>query len=461
MSTATQSASRPLGVLILGRKRPGFDQEWNQIMCRRALAALAGLGYTAIGAEVPVVDDITITAALDRLQQTGCQALVMLQPSMGHGQLALTVAQRWPDPVILWATPERPGDGKVSSCSLVGQHLWGSSLRQAGHPFEFVLGDPDDAELRADLVRAIAVARTAASLRFAKVGVVGTHVPGFIDIAADSFLIHRTLGTQLVPLSLPQFIERVNAIPAEAVEKDVQQVRELNLPLADVTLDALPINSRCYLAMRELIAEENLDALAIQCWPELPNILGQWPYLAIARLSTEGRAVAMEGDVDGCIGSLMHTLLGLGPGFLTDWLEHDRNTIFFWHPGMAPMQMCNPIGAPGGPTLAAHFNIVKPLVVDAQIRVNQPITISRLWRCDNRYHLTAIEGRTIAPRRQLTGNTALVELAESDIARHGSVHQRFDRLLHAGMPHHVLLAFGNHAEAFRRLARLLNLEWCS
>ena len=73
MSTATQSASRPLGVLILGRKRPGFDQEWNQIMCRRALAALAGLGYTAIGAEVPVVDDITITAALDRLQQTGCR----------------------------------------------------------------------------------------------------------------------------------------------------------------------------------------------------------------------------------------------------------------------------------------------------------------------------------------------------------------------------------------------------
>ena len=68
----------------------------------------------------------------------------MLQPSMGHGQLALTVAQQWPDPVVLWATPERPGDGKVSSCSLVGQHLWGSSLRQAGHAFELVYGDPDD-----------------------------------------------------------------------------------------------------------------------------------------------------------------------------------------------------------------------------------------------------------------------------------------------------------------------------
>lgn len=459
--SASDSASRPLGVLILGRKRPGFDQEWNQIMCRRALAALTEMGFNAIGAEAPVVDDTTINATLDRLQQAHCQALVMLQPSIGHGQLALTIAQRWADPIVLWATPERPGDGKVSSCGLVGQHLWASSLRQAGHPFEFVLGDPGDAQLRSELARAIAIARTAGSLRTAKVGVVGTHAPGFIDLAADPFLVRRALGMQLMPLSLVQFIERAQAVPAEAVEQDVAQVRAMKLPLGDVTEDTLPMNSRCYLAMRELIAEENLDGLALQCWPELPNVLGQWPYLAIARLSTEGRAVAMEGDADGCIGSLMHLLLGLGSGFLSDWLEHDRDTIFFWHGGMAPMQMCNAIGTPGGPTLANHFNLVKPLVVDAQIRAGEAVTVSRLWRCDNRYHMTAFEGRTIAPRRQLTGNTALVELYESDIARYGTVPERFDRLLHAGMPHHVLITFGNHAETFRRLARALRIEWLS
>jgi L-fucose isomerase-like protein len=446
-------------VLILGRKRPGFDQEWNQIICRRSVEALHSLGYTTVGAEAPVIDDATIVAALDRIQQAGCEALVMLQPSMGHGQLALTVAQRWADPVVLWATPERPRDGKVSSCSLVGQHLWGASLRQAGHPFELVYGDPDDATLRAELVRAIAIAHTTAGLRISKVGVIGTHVPGFIDMAADSFLIRRTLGLQLVPLSLPQFIERVHAVPEEAVGRDVQRVLDLKLPLVDVTEDALPVNSRCYLAMLELIEEEGLDGLALQCWPELPNILGQWPYLAIARLSTEGRAVAMEGDVDGCIGSLMNSLLGLGPGFLTDWLEHDRNTIFFWHPGMAPMDMCNPIGTEGGPALAKHFNIVKPLVVNAQIRVDQPVTITRLWRCDNKYNMMAMEGRTLPPRRKLTGNSVLVELSESNGALGGGVPERFDRLLHAGMPHHVLLSFGKHAETFRRLARALQLEW--
>src|SRR5271156_3744875 len=119
-------AAHPLGVLILGRKRPGFDQEWNQIVCRSSLAALAGAGYVCVGADAPVVDDATVNAALDKIQLAGCTALVMLQPSIGNGQLALTVAQRWADPIILWATSERPGDGKVSSCSLVGQHVWAS-----------------------------------------------------------------------------------------------------------------------------------------------------------------------------------------------------------------------------------------------------------------------------------------------------------------------------------------------
>jgi len=448
---ASPAGGNPLGVLILGRKRPGFDQEWNRIICARSLAVLGSLGYTCVGAEAPVVDDATIRGAIERIRRAGCEGLVMLQPSMGHGQMAHTVAQEWPDPVVLW---ERPGDGKVSSCSLVGQHLWGSSLRQSGHPFELVYGDPDDVTLQAELTQSIALARTVTRLRHAKVGMIGTHVPGFIDLAVEPFLLRRTLGVQLSPLSLPMFIERVRSLTEDAVAADVRRVLELQLPMVDgVTVDDLAINSRCYLAMLEWIEEEGLDGLAIQCWPELPNLLGQWPYLAVARLSTEGRAIAIEGDLDGCISSLINRLLGLGPSFLTDWLEHDRETIFFWHPGMAPLDMCDAPGCEGAPALAAHFNIVKPLVANGRIRAGEPVTVTRLWRCDNRYHLTAFEGQTVEPRRNVTGNTALVRLAKPGVP------ELFDRLVHAGMPHHVLVSFGSHAGTMRRLARLLDLGW--
>jgi L-fucose isomerase-like protein len=182
----------------------------------------------------------------------------------------------------------------------------------------------------------------------------------------------------------------------------------------------------------------------------LPEMIGQWPYLAVARLTAEGHAVAIEGDVDGAIAQLMGNTLGLGHGFLTDWLEHDEHTIFLWHPGMAPLDM---IGERGGPMLAKHFNIVKPLVVDGELRENQPVTIARLWHCDGEYRMTAFEGKSIASKRRLTGNTALVEVDGP------SVPERFEVLIHEGMPHHVLMYYGHCGDALRRLARLLKVRW--
>lgn len=454
MKTADSVADQnPVGILILGRKRPGFDQEWNKIICRRSVAAIENMGFRCVGQDAPVIDDVTLRAALDGIRAAGCDSLVMLQPSMGNGQLALSLAQAWSGPIVLWATPERPADGKVSSCSLVGQHLWASMLRQANHPFELVYGDPDDAALQAELARAISLSRTVLRLKSAKIGVVGTYAPGFIDLVTDPFLLRRSLGAQLHALSLPQFIDRVNRLDRNAVEEDVKAVRSLGLPLLDVQDGDLEMNSRCYLAARELMREESLDALSIQCWPELPEVLGQWPYLAISRLTAEGLAVSMEGDVDGAIAEWIGNSLGVGHAFLTDWLEHDDSTIFFWHPGMAPLSMCHPIGDPDGPALARHFNIVKPLVVDGELQTEKPVTVVRLWHCDNEYRLTAFEGKSVPSRRKITGNSLLVEISGSGVV------DRFDTLVHEGMPHHVLLYYGHCAEAHRRLARLLGIRW--
>jgi L-fucose isomerase-like protein len=443
-----------LGLLTIGRKRPGFDQQWNEITRAAADEALAACGFEVTRAPLPVVDDATTREAIGLIRAAGCEALVVLQPSLGNGQLALTVSQEWDAPLVLWATPERAESEIVSSCSLVAQHLWASVLRQAGRPFELVYGDPGDSATREALGTAAAICRAAGSIRHAKVGLVGQHAPGFLNMAADGALIRRTLGAQLHPLSLPQFFERARGIDEKAVAADVARVKEMKLPMKDVTGEDLAINSRYYLALAELMAEEQLDAMAVQCWPELPNVMGQWPYLAFSRLNDEGRVVALEGDVDGALTCLLAKLLGIGVGFITDWLEHDAGSIHFWHPGNAPMQWCYPVGSAQGPSLGLHFNIKKPLVVDGALRSDLPVTIARVWRCDDRYHLMAREGRTVTPRRKLTGNHCLVEVAGG-----GGVREWFDELCHSGMPHHVVLFVGEHRERFRRSARCIGMDW--
>ena len=143
----TSDAAEPLGVLIVGRKRPGFDQDWSRTMIERGMGALEEMGYRCVSPETPVADDQAVRLAVEHIRAGGCEAAVVLQPSLGNGQLALTVAQEWARPIVLWATPERSVTETVSSCSLVAQHLWGSIFRLAARPFELVHGDPTDASV--------------------------------------------------------------------------------------------------------------------------------------------------------------------------------------------------------------------------------------------------------------------------------------------------------------------------
>jgi L-fucose isomerase-like protein len=454
MDEMGQTANK-VGVLMFGRKRPGFDQEWSAGIREGCRKTLSDLDLTCIGADDVVLDDASVNAALEAIEREECKVLVVIQPSLADGQFALTVSQRWQDPIVLWATPERPGNGKVSSCSLVGQHLWASILRQANHSFEFVYGAPGNAQ--EDLRKAVALAGAVKQLRSAKVGMIGGHAPGFLDLTVNPFLMRKTFGLQLQPLSLPQFIERVRGIAEGDVKADVERVRAMGLRQTEggdfAPADLLAVSSRFYFGMRDVMREMNLQALSVQCWPDLPNMVGHWPYFAVSRLTAEGHAISIEGDVDGAIGGLVGQSIGIGPGFLSDWLEHDADTIFFWHPGMAPLDMCEAVGCEGGPSIGEHFNGARPLVVDGGLRTGSAMTISRIWSCDGRYHVTAFEGQGVEPRRRVTGNSLLVEVDG------GGVPERFDRLIHAGMPHHVTVHFGRHAAMFRRLSRLVGAEW--
>lgn len=439
-----------LGVIFLGRRRPGFDMEWGRQMEGRVREWLSGAGYAVVEPAEKAVDDATLRRAMSAFEKQDLNAIVLLQTTMGDGRLAPTMAQLWPAPLVLWATPEKPDGEMISSCSLVGTHVWASTLRQMGHPFEIVCGDPAAVETRQRFGEAVRLAATVRRLRSVRLGVIGGQAPGYFAMSADPFLIHRGLGAQLQTFSLLEFANVVNELKDEAVAADVAKVKAMGLPHKDTNDDDLPMASRLYLAMRSFFENENLDALTIRDWPEMPNVFGQWPYLGVARLVEEGRAVGIEGDADGALSAWIAEDLGLGRCYLSDWLEHDEETITLWHGGAAPMSLCAPVGEPDGPRIARHFNIKKPAVIEATIRGNMPITVFRFWRIDGNYRLTAREGGTIKPKRHLMATNALARMKNDP-------REWFEEMCHQGMPHHVAVVQGHHAPLLNRLARAMNI----
>jgi L-fucose isomerase-like protein len=453
MNSIPKHNQTKLGVIFLGRRRPGFDMEWGRQQEEKTRAWLRQGEFTIIEPPEKAVDDTSMRRAVAACSEQGAQVLVLLQTTMGDGRLAPTLAQLWPDPLVLWATPEKQDGDMISSCSLVGLHAWASTLRQMGHSFDLVYGDPDSGETRQRLSEAVRMAATVRGLRSARLGLIGGQAPGYFAMGADAFSIHHGLGAQVQTFSLLEFANVANGLSEDAVAEDVATFKKLGLPHKDTNDADLPMASRLYLAMRSFLDTEALDAMTIRCWPELPNTFGQWPYLGIARLVDEGRAVACEGDADGAMSAWIGESLGLGRAYLTDWLEHDQETITLWHGGAAPMGLCAPVGKPGGPRIAKHFNIKKPAVVEATLREKMPVTIMRFWRCDGDYYLTAREGQTIKPKRHLMGTNGLARLDKQD------AREWFENLCHQGMPHHVVVFEGHSADLLKRLARVMGIQF--
>jgi L-fucose isomerase-like protein len=447
----TANSKIKVGVVFLGRRRPGFDMEWGKQMETRVRGSLAKSGFEFFEPSEKAVDDPSLRRVMAECDAQKIDALVLLQTTMGDARLSQTMAQLWPDPLILWATPEKPDGDMISSCSLVGAHCWASVLRQMGHAFEVVYGDPDVAETQKQFSEAVRLTVTVRRLKKVRLGIVGGQAPGYFAMSPDPFVIHRATGAQVQSFSLIDFSNAANELSADAVAADVAKVKSLGLPHKDTTDDDLPMSSRLYLAIKSFFENENLDALTIREWPEMPNVFGQWPYFAVARLADEGRAIGIEGDADGALGAWLVESLGLGRCYLSDWLEHDDKTITLWHGGAAPMSLCEPVGKPGGPQIAKHFNIKKPAVMEATLRAGMSVTVYRFWRCDGKYFLTAREGETLKPKRHLMATNGLAKM-------NCDPREWFEELCHAGMPHHVAVVQGHHAALLKRLARALNIQ---
>jgi len=449
-----------IGILFLGRKRPGFDPEWGAKIDRLVLQQFED-GADEIFVPPKAVDRSTLESAVQACRSERCDVIVMLQTTMSDGRLAPFLAQAWGLPLVLWATPEKPDGDMISSCSLVGVHVFASTLRQLALPFEIVYGAPGDAKTVAEVKEAVAraaqgveaeraparpSARSMKPLAGSSVGLIGYHAPGFINLHADPAALSRELGVQLRHFGLQELLDQMDHCNEQDVAHDLELVHALKLPLVDVEDSDLAVQSKTYLALKRMAQQEHLDALAVRCWPELPNLSGQWPYFAMVRLTSEGFPMAMEGDVDGALTCLLGERLGFGPGYLTDWLEHEGSRMTLWHPGNAPFQLCEPVGEPHGPRLARHFNIRKPMVVAARLKAPQAITLFRLWRCDDRYHLAAFNANTVPPDRELQGSHGVADVPDTDL------HALFKRLCREGMPHHLAVSPGHHATKLRDFA---------
>ena len=295
----------------------------------------------------------------------------------------------------------------------------------------FYLGGPDDAaglQGIADAAHDIEVRR---ALHEARIGLVGTPSDWLVASAPDPSAVREAWGPTVIPIEMSEIEKTLQSVDdadlerhVDALVADATEVREPSS--ADLTEVA-----RLYLALRQIIADEQLYALSVRCFDFVQQRQTTGCF-ALAQLTDEGVIAGCEGDLVSTVGLLWaQQLLGVTPWMANPaQLDPAANTLTLAH-CTVPRTLVDSY------RLRSHFESGLGVGIEGTLPPG-PTTLLRIGgkKMDR---LWLAEG-------EIVGSGSAENLCRTqvhiEVTRGGSVTD----LLRAPLGNHLVLVYGHHLD---------------
>lgn len=344
------------------------------------------LGYDLVAIRRPVHSLEETQAAARELKDARLDFLLIQNAACSAGEQLyplLDVAPR----VGLWSVPDPSFDGPVQLSSLVSMNHFASLIKRVVKdreiPYKWFYGNPDAERFRERFAVTARALRAVTGLQRAKIGWIGGVSPGFDGMVSDAPAFRRRLGVAIEPLALREVVDHAKSLAPARVADAAAAMKGAAQSIAVTEDEAFDRVTRIYLALNDLSAERNFDALAVQCWSDIQELYQVAPCMAYGWLGSEHRfPVACEGDVLGAVS--MHTLNLMsdheGSATLLDIaaLDPDRQAMLMWHCGVSPRHFANDDGIRWVDHVTLGRNAADgPYgVAGDQVFAPQPVTVS-------------------------------------------------------------------------------------
>lgn len=445
-----------IGVLPLGR--PTFDVAFAEEMLAGMLDDLKASGYRLTGPETLLMDALSTESAMAEIAAARPDRILILQVTFTDAAMACRIAERFDQPLAIWAVPEPRLGGRLRLNAFCGLNLASYALGQRGRLFAWryaapgapgldalldekpmtvpLIGDPGDADpepgrgLLEDL-RGKSIAR------------IGLHPDGFDTCAYDSVKLAALTGISVAGFELSELFSRARAAPDSVAAALRARIAERLTELDQVDQVELDRSLRLKLALDELKADGGFDAFAIRCWPETFTDYGG-AVCGPASMMGEGRVpCACEADVYGAATQLLLQAASDQPVFLVDLVDLDEtdNTGVVWHCGQAPVSMADP-DAVARATI--HTNRKMPLLFEFPLKPGT-VTFARLSQARGSQSLVLARGEMLKREMAFTGTSGVVRFERP-------AGEMLGRVIDSGLEHHMALAYGDHIATLESFA---------
>lgn len=279
-------------------------------------------------------------ADLFKQQRERIDGVLITLPNFGD-ERSIANSIRWSGldvPVLVHAFPDDPAlmtiadrrdsfCGKMSACN---------NLRQYGIQYTLTslhTVDPQSAEFRADLQGFARTCRVVRGLRNARFGAIGARPAAFKTVRFSEKLLERA-GISVETIDLSEIFGMTGRLGADdpAVKAKLEQMHAY-VPAGGTPAESLLRMAKLGTVIDRWMAENQLQASAIQCWTSMETYYGVVPCMLMSMMSNALMPAACETDIAGLAGMYALVLASGKPSAIVDWNNNyggdpDKGVVF-------------------------------------------------------------------------------------------------------------------------------------
>lgn len=286
--------------------------------------------------------------------------------------------------------------------------------------------------------------RTIHHMRKSKV-LVGVATEEHARAGVDAF--SKAFGTTFKIVKGNEFKAAFEAADARKAQKEADEFTRNALKVVDATKEDISKGLRFYLALAEMLKQEQANAVTIDCFGTLAaNTLPGYPCIAWSKFNDAGLYGVCEADLSSTMTQIMITSYTGMPGFVSDPVfDTSRNEVIHAHCVSATRM--KGLNGPAAPyILRNHLETNEGAVVQVMMPSDERITVAQFG----------------SPKQVLISTAEVTGAVDSDRGCRSQIRTRVadaDKWLHNYTANlHRVIFYGDHVRTVERLGRLLDFE---
>ena len=429
-----------IGVVCIARKTFDFEAAFEIYQkIQEKLKSISNINWEFIPELVIEIEDAQNAAHY--LASKEIDGLVCISGTFALGHLILELNKVIDRPVLLWGLYELPYDGgKIRLNSLCGINLNTSNLYKAGvRNYHVIIGD----EIDEDWLDAIRIIK---SFSTAHVGIIGYRAQGFFNLDVDELDLYKQLGILIDHFELEEIFDF--ATSQEQINERRNQIKSI-FDVSGISEDQLDKVAKLTAKFDNFMKENNLDSIAIRCWPEFAAKYGVSPCASMSVLQSEQKILTCEGDILGSLSMLAHKAIGGKFPFLADFsqVNFQENFGLLWHCGVAA---CNLWDGKCVRSLDTYFAGGKGVTADFVMKSGE-ISLLRIDYAPGEYRIFLQKAEGIPMEKLLKGTYVKVKFEDN-------IRSIIDKIIQNGIAHHISVVYGDYIRPLEIFAKIIGWE---